>query len=258
MKSAKKKAMPGSIAGPQKPKKMAVKKAKTRDDWERDVAKKRIQLAGKIDKREKFKGKKIKSEAHKELKEQAKQLPTLRSSGEPTEKELQKLEKSKQSLAKLKGTFKNYVPESKMLIARQEVASSGALVQRGMLMQLIDLIPVAEDAYRAYPSQSNAYALNTLISSAREILAEIEAQNDGTQMSVSLVQEILMPSFQEIAQQIVLAIYALREQMLQVVEQKDRAVVNKRIDEIGGEVRQFLGDKFADMREKIVDRIHKG
>lgn len=257
-KKAKKKALPGSVAGPQKPKKVAVKKAKTRDDWERDVAKKRINLAGKIDKREKSKEKREKSEAQKELKEQAKQLPTLRTSDQPTEKELVKLEKSKQSMAKLKGTFKKYAPESKMLFSRQEVASAGALVQRGMLMQLIDLIPVAEDAYRAYPSQSNAYALNTLISSAREILAEIEAQNDGTQMSVSLVQEILMPSFQEIAQQIVLAIFALREQLLPLVENKDRGQVNKRIDEIGGEIRQFLGDKFSDMREKVVDRIHKG
>lgn len=257
-KAGKKKAMPGSIAGPQKPKKVMVKKPKTRDDWESDIAKKRIKLEGKIATREKFKKGKSDNEVHKELKAQAKELPKLRTSDQPSEKELAKLEKSKQSMAKLKGTFKKYAPESKMLFSRQEVASAGALVQRGMLMQLIDLIPVAEDAYRSYPSQSNAYALNTLIGSAREILAEIEAQNDGTQLSVSLVQEILMPAFQEVAQQIVLAIYALREQMLQVVEQKDRAVVNKRIDEIGGEIRQFLGDKFSDMREKIVDRIHKG
>jgi hypothetical protein len=234
---------------------------KTREDWDKDVAKKRIKLDGKIKARAEAREKKKAptSSTHKELKAEAKQLPALRAPGEPTEKELAKLERSKKSLAGLKGTFKKYVPESKMLIARQEVGSSGALVQRGFLMQLIDLIPVAEDAYRDYPSQSNAYALNTLISSAREVLAEIEAQNDGTQMSVSLVQEILMPSFQEIAQQIVLAIYALREQMLRLVtESKDRTAVDKHIDAIGGDIRQFLGDKFADMREKIVDRIHKG
>lgn len=234
---------------------------KTREDWQKDVVKKRIKLDKKVGARKTAKGKKKPkgNEVHKELVAQAKQLPALRVGDEPTEKEIEKLGRSKKNLAKFKGTFKKYVPESKMLFGRQEVGSGGALIQRGLLMQLLDLIPVAEDAYIDYPSQSNAYALNTLISSAREVLAEIEAQNDGTQLSISLVQEILMPSFQEIAQMMVLAIYALRESMLSVATTPQaRDLMHKKIDEAGTQIRTFLGDKFTDIREKVVDRIHKG
>lgn len=192
----------------------------------------------------------------KALTAKAEGLPTV-SVGEPTEKELRKMERLKKKMAKFNGAFKSYVPEAQMLIDRKEIGNSTQLVQRAMLMTLLQAIPIAEASYRDKPGQSNAYALQAMINSAREVMAEIEAQDDGTNLSAALVQEILMPQFQEIGQQLVLALLDMKNALIDWVPRDSREQALKKFNDTSSEIRQLLGQRFNAIRTEITDRVHR-
>ncbi len=192
-----------------------------------------------------------------EVRERAEQLPALKHH-EPNDLELQKLRDAKRSMRNLEGTFKKYSPEAAMLIEREQIGSSAQLIQRGMLMMLLDSIPIAEDAYHSRPSQSNAIALQALINTGRDVLAEIEQTNDGTELLSALMNEVMLPNFHEIAHHLVMALFHLREQVQNVVPDNMRRVVDGKFNDIAQEIRVYLSEKFVDLRERTMERLKEG
>lgn len=200
----------------------------------------------------------VEEEVVDEIQERAQQLAPLRAHADPDHDELLKIRQAKKAMRHLEGTFKEYVPEATMLLERENLGSSAQLIQRGMLMTLLSNIPLAENAYQERPSQSNAIALQALINSGRDVLAEIEQQNDGSELLTQLMNEILLPNFQEIAHHLVMALFQLRADMQNIVPNNMRPVVDTKFNEISTEIRGYLSDKFVDLREKTMERLKQG
>lgn len=134
-----------------------------------------------------------------------KQLPakTLKKkSTELTVKQAKTLDK----VNKVAKTLKNVESTVGKGVVSKSIASGdidGALVafQRQAFSRLVELIPLAEAQYRKDPRQSNAYAMNAMVSAAREIAQDLAATNDRAQLAETVLHDLLEPMMKAMVQQ---------------------------------------------------------
>jgi hypothetical protein len=74
--------------------------------------------------------------------------------------------------------------------------------QRQAYSTIVNLIPLAEAAYIRDKRESQAYALNALISQGRELAHDLMASSDRQNLSRAIATEILEPVFKSLLQQI--------------------------------------------------------
>lgn len=73
--------------------------------------------------------------------------------------------------------------------------SAVALMQKRMLQALIDLLPHAEQNVRATKGQKGVYQINSLITSVRELLSDLQASKDRGALGGMLIEKIIRPTF---------------------------------------------------------------
>lgn len=67
------------------------------------------------------------------------------------------------------------------------------------LLSLVDkCLPLAEEAYQAFPKESNARALNSFISQSRELANDIRSLQDKKKNVSKIMAEVLKPVFTQI------------------------------------------------------------
>lgn len=81
--------------------------------------------------------------------------------------------------------------------------SASNLLQKRMLQALIDLLPHAEANVRATKGQRGVYQINSLITSVREILSDLQAVKDRGALGHQLVERTIRPTFMDIGMQLV-------------------------------------------------------
>jgi hypothetical protein len=73
--------------------------------------------------------------------------------------------------------------------------SAVALMQKRMIQALVDLLPHAEQNVRATKGQKGVYQINSLITSVRELLSDLQASKDRGALGAQLIEKILRPAF---------------------------------------------------------------
>lgn len=74
------------------------------------------------------------------------------------------------------------------------------LIYRKILQGLVDVLPLAEIQVRKTKGAKGIYQVNTLISSIREVLNDIQASQDRSMLGHSLVEQVIKPTFSDLAQ----------------------------------------------------------
>jgi hypothetical protein len=107
---------------------------------------------------------------------------------------------------------------------------------------VIALIPIAEKEYRKGKRESQAYAFNALIQSARELGQDLEASNDRAALAESLVRTALEPMFKDLLQKL------LQQQVLLKGFLNDK-VMPKHIDTIAAQLDVDIRESAAFMQD---------
>lgn len=113
---------------------------------------------------------------------------------------LQKAEKFGEKFEKVTSTFGIKRKEIQSAVARGDIDDAITQFQRTAYSTLVSVIPIAEKEYRKWKRDNQAYALNALISSARELASDLAASNDRANLAEKLLREGLDPMFRELLQ----------------------------------------------------------
>lgn len=143
------------------------------------------------------------------------------------------------------------------LLASGDTERAVGILQRKMLDAIVNVIPIAEQEYKLRPTQSQAYALNGLVSQARELAHDIQNTGDRQKLAITLVQEIIMPAFREVAQAVIDEHYALRKRVDDKVNERDRARVSDLIDQAGQSIARAAADQYKTVANRITESITK-
>lgn len=169
-----------------------------------------------------------------------------------------KEEKRKKSVhnnvKRLVASFKDEIPSMQSLLDSDSDRASEKF-QKNALLMLIDLIPIAEAKYREHAGEHAAYALNTLISQARELVSDIHASNDSRQLALTLTSDIVKPSILSISQNMVDNIYQLRRRIETYVKPNKSEQVNAAIDDVAKSFAVYLEEQYAQLHELIYNKL---
>jgi len=147
--------------------------------------------------------------------------------------------------------FEEQVDRINLLIDHSDTSNGIDVFQATALKTLIELIPYAEKQYREDPRQSNAYAINALITQIRELITDVTAKDDSTQLLMTILSQILQPAFLQLGQILLDNQHQMFLEMSRHIktgqETKVRNIVNTNTKDIG---RQFQ-DLFYDIKKQV-------
>lgn len=89
------------------------------------------------------------------------------------------------------------------LLETDETDSAVALIYKKLLQSIVDIIPMAELAIIESKGTRGIYQFNQILSSARELMCDIQSAQDRGLLGVSLMEQTVKPTFGDIAQDIV-------------------------------------------------------
>lgn len=110
---------------------------------------------------------------------------------------------SKLTPNKMKSILGDSAEQIHQLLESDSNESASALLRKRLLQEVLDLIPLAVNGVRKTKGQRGVYQVNSLITSIREIMIDMQATQDKGAMGDSIVEKILRPAFMDIATELI-------------------------------------------------------
>lgn len=137
------------------------------------------------------------------------------------------------------------------LLETSDLDSATMLLHKRLLQTLVDTLPYAEHNVRATKGQKGVYQLNSLITSLREILTDVQSSRDRGRIGELMVERVIRPIFLDIGMEIVME-YGRLESDLKNLGIKQEAVNSmlSSTKESRARVAAFIQSKFGDAKVK--------
>jgi hypothetical protein len=130
--------------------------------------------------------------------------------------------------------------------------SATTLIQKRLMQTLVDVLPYAEDNIRESKGQKGIYAFNSLITSLRELMIDIQSTRDKGAIGDALVEKIVRPTFLDIGMNLVLE----DERMLKDIKEEVDVTTYRKIREIHqaslGRTAKLIQEKYAEAKQQAI------
>ncbi len=121
------------------------------------------------------------------------------------------------------------------------------LMLRAMLSMVLDVIPIAEKAYRSSSKENAAYALNSLLNQARELAMDLRLSKDTVGQAEFISSKILKPVFVSFTQVLIAELFTLKATIDTEVAPKPAKAVKRQVDAFA----RALGTFQTSMMDKV-------
>lgn len=171
------------------------------------------------------------------------------------ERKLRRLSLQSDALKKVGTTFG--VPSKQLYSMIQEGQVDQAIpeFQKQMLATVLGLIPIAEKQYRREKKEHTAYALNSLVSQARELSADIQASADRSRVAELIVTDLMMPTFRAFVEALVTETQTLKASLKSKVRSEAKTEVDAQIDLMVRSIAQTGNALFSSNANSIRDLL---
>ncbi len=164
---------------------------------------------------------------------------------------IKKVKKQAKDLDSLAAHFGKDSTKVQDLITNKDSDSAIDLAQKSMLKMMIGLIPIAESQYREFKNERAAYALNALVSQARELIADIQSTKDRSTVADAITLNVINPTFISLGQFIIDSNRYLRKELAESVDVKDLMEVTAALDKNMRGIGQYLQQTMEQLNERI-------
>lgn len=120
-----------------------------------------------------------------------------------------------------------------------------------MFQTLQEMIRIGEDRYMTSQSTREVYALMTMYSQLREVIADIRSLTDMSTHADSIVKDIIQPTISSIAQSMVDAFYHVRILVREISKDSEVQYGVKKIDDIMRDQGLMLQNQYQVLSERI-------
>ncbi len=166
----------------------------------------------------------------------SKRPPALPAPTKPTktnkkqERTLAKAAKMADATDKLITTFGLKRSAIQNAVESGDIDSAISTFQRTAYSTIISIIPIAEKEYRKGKRESQAYALNALLSSARELAQDLAAANDRAKLAETLLHELFEPMLKALVQRLLQDNMVLKSYLNDKIKPEHRMAVTQQLD----------------------------
>lgn len=163
-------------------------------------------------------------------------------------------EGSKKTISKLKTKgMRSIMGDSAEVIQQLLEANSNesalSLMQKRLLQTLVDVLPYAEHAVRASKGSRGVYQLNSLITSLREVMIDMQSTRDKGALGAEMVERVIRPAFLDIGMYLVQEEARLDGEIKELVGlenyKKIKAARQQSVTRIGRNIQEKYGEAKA-------------
>jgi hypothetical protein len=163
-------------------------------------------------------------------------------------------EGSKKTISKLKTKgMRSIMGDSAEVIQQLLEANSNesalSLMQKRLLQTLVDVLPYAEHAVRASKGSRGVYQLNSLITSLREVMIDMQSTRDKGALGAEMVERVIRPAFLDIGMYLVQEEARLDGEIKELVGlenyKKIKAARKESVTRIGRNIQEKYGEAKA-------------
>jgi len=163
-------------------------------------------------------------------------------------------EGSKKTISKLKTKgMRSIMGDSAEVIQQLLEANSNesalSLMQKRLLQTLVDVLPYAEHAVRASKGSRGVYQLNSLITSLREVMIDMQSTRDKGALGAEMVERVIRPAFLDIGMYLVQEEARLDGEIRELVGlenyKKIKAARKESVTRIGRNIQEKYGEAKA-------------
>lgn len=129
------------------------------------------------------------------------------------------------------------------------------LLKKKLLQTTVSLVPFAENIIRESQSQKGIYQYTTLVSQVRELISDIQADQDRRYIAQTLVQSVIQPAFMNMAQIIITEHHAFRRQCDDMVISKYSEKFSLKLQELAKDMAKQLMEEYKDVQAKTYEHL---
>jgi len=137
------------------------------------------------------------------------------------------------------------------LVKNGENDAAAEMIMKSLTSVLVDLLPIAEERYRSDPRQGNAYAFNNLVSTARELVADLQANTDKSVVVNNIIFNILQPSSTTIVTFLIDTNFSFKKELAGYIKPEHAKDANDVIDKMSKSYVSFLKAVLVDIQDRI-------
>jgi hypothetical protein len=149
------------------------------------------------------------------------------------------------------------VEEIMQMLERRDTDNATTLMQRKLMQVVVDMIPYAEKSIRESEGKKGVYQLNSLITSLRELMIDVQATKDRGALGDAMVEKIIRPTFLDIGMRLVLE----DEKALKEIKDEVDLETYKQMKKIHAQSLQnmasFIQDKYAEAKQNAISFLQQ-
>lgn len=136
------------------------------------------------------------------------------------------------------------------LLESSDMDSATTLLHKRLLQTLVDTLPYAEHNVRATKGQKGVYQLNSLITSLREILTDVQSSRDRGRLGEVMVERVIRPVFLDIGMEIVQEFSRINQDLKLIVSAKHYPEVVELTKKSRERLAQFIQAEYGNTKIK--------
>lgn len=172
-----------------------------------------------------------------------------------TERKIKRYGELAETVKKVGSTFGVRRREIMDAVAEGNIDHAVMHFTRQAYSTIVNLIPIAEKAYKKHQREHQAYVLNALISQGRELAADLIATDDRKRLGDILVREILEPAFKSVLQQMMQEQMQLKTILSDKIQPKYVERVSTEMDDSLKRVAAAMTVVFRSTSEQIAKKL---
>lgn len=157
--------------------------------------------------------------------------------------------------SELKSFFGKQAPEIIRALEMNDNDGALTLIKKRLLQTTVRLVPYAENIVQSSQSQKGIYQFTSLVNQIRELMTDIQADQDRRYIAQSLLQEILQPAFMEMAQTIITDHHAFRKSSEDMLNPKYTQKYSEALQALAKDFAKKMMDVYKDVERKTYEHL---
>lgn len=190
---------------------------------------------------------KVKSKVNTEIDVIKKALPTV-----------EKVKKiSKLNTKGMRSIVGDNAENIQQMLEKGENDSAVSLIYKSMVSALVDLIPLAEHAVRKSKGARGVYQINSLISSIRELLTDIQSAQDRGLLGQVLVENVIRPEVLDLGMLIAKEYAMLSDDCKQYLSKEEHTKISADLKLSRTRVADKLMSSYRTIQKSTIDYLQR-
>lgn len=141
------------------------------------------------------------------------------------------------------------------MISMGNADGASSLIIKALIQSVCEVLPMAEHNIRESKSTKGIYGFNTLISTVRELLGDLQVLKDKANLGQSIVDRTIRPSYMDIAAQLVTSMTLIQESAKARMDKEDFKEFRGTVEQAKKGMADYMMAQYNDVSEQVVKSL---